>query len=347
MKLVVQIPCYNEEKTLPLVLKSIPKQIAGVDKLEILIIDDGSSDKTVAIAKKMGVNHIIRHTGNKGLAVAFANGLNEALRQGADIIVNTDADNQYPQKDIPRLIQPIIKKQADIVIADRQTGQISHFSRKKKFLQWLGSQVVRKLSQSNVPDAVSGFRAYSREAALQINVVSEFSYVIESIIHAQSKRLAIASVKVKTNPPTRNSRLFKNMFQHIYRSTVTMVRIYMMYRPLKVFSTVGMMICAVGLIPAFRFVYFFYRGESDGHIQSLIFSAILIMVGFQIAMGGLLADLMAINRKLAESTLNRIKEIELNKTMYRVNRNINRQKDKVIIRLPKKQGYVNVLRRHD
>lgn len=311
MKLIVQIPCYNEEKTLPLVIKSIPKEIKGVDEVEILVIDDGSSDRTVKVAKQLGVHHIVRHAQNKGLALSFADGIHHALLKGADIIVNTDADNQYPQKDIPRLIAPILKGKADIVIADRQTNKIAHFSPLKKLLQKFGSGVVRRLSGSNVPDAVSGFRAYSRHAAMQLNIVTDFSYVIETIIQAQYKRLAIASIKVNTNAPTRKSRLFKNMFQHIRHSSATMIRIYTMYRPLTVFVMAGMILTVIGSIAGLRFIYFVAIGEGSGHIQSLIFAAIFIVVGFQIFMTGLVADLIGINRKLEESILNRMKRMEL------------------------------------
>jgi glycosyltransferase involved in cell wall biosynthesis len=311
MKLIVQIPCYNEEETLPLVIKSIPKKIKGVDEIEILVIDDGSKDKTSKVAKKLGVHHIIRHTRNKGLALSFADGIHTALLKGADIIVNTDADNQYPQKDIPKLIKPILDGKAEIVIADRQTNKIAHFSPLKKLLQKFGSLVVRKLSGTEVPDAVSGFRAYSRNAAIHLNIVTDFSYVIETIIQAQYKRLAIASIKVKTNPPTRKSRLFKNMFQHIRHSGATMIRIYTMYRPLTVFVVAGLSIVFLGSIAGFRFTYFLLIGQGSGHIQSLIFGAIFIMVGFQICMTGLVADLIGINRKLEENILNKMKRIEL------------------------------------
>jgi|SRR5882724_6659298 len=311
MKLIVQIPCFNEEKTLPLVIKSIPKHIDGIDEIETLIIDDGSTDKTIKIAEKFGVNHIVIHKQNKGLAHAFSNGINEALHQGADIIVNTDADNQYRQQDIPRLIEPILKGKADIVIGDRQTSTIKHFSKIKKGLQRIGSATVRFFSGSKVPDAVSGFRAYSREAALHMNIVTDFSYAIETIIQAKYKRLGLASVKVKTNPPTRKSRLFKNMFQHIHRSTTTILRVYTMYQPFRVFLAIGSLFFGIGFLLSIRFVYYTILGSSAGHIQSLIFAAALMVIGFQIMMTGLVADLIGINRKLSENTLRRLKDMEL------------------------------------
>lgn len=313
MKLIVQVPCYNEEKTLPLVINSIPKKIKGISSIETMVIDDGSTDRTVKIAKSLGVNHIIKNTRNKGLARTFASGLINALSLGADIIVNTDGDNQYPQKDIPRLIEPILSGRADLVIANRQTAKIAHFSKTKKLLQKFGSWVVRFLSGVQVPDAVSGFRAYSREAAMKMNIVTDFSYVIETIISAQYHRLAIAAVDVKVNPPTRKSRLFKNMSQHIRHSGATIIRIYTMHQPLMVFVSVGLVFIFTGSLFALRFVYYFLTGTGSGHIQSLIFSAILIMVGFQIAMTGLVADLIRINRRLSEDSLDMIKKMYLNR----------------------------------
>lgn len=317
VKLIIQIPCLNEEKTLPLVLESIPKKIDGVDKIETLVIDDGSTDRTVAVAKRFKVNHIIRHMRNQGLARSFADGIYKALKEDADIIVNTDADNQYPQKDIGRLIRPILNGKAEMVIADRQTAKIKHFSPLKKILQKIGSAMVRKLSGSSVPDAVSGFRAYSRNAAMQLNIVTEFSYVIETIIQAQSKRIAIASIEVTTNPPTRKSRLFKNMFQHIRHSMATMIRIYTMYRPLYVFVLVGSIVTFLGSLMALRFVYFFLLGQGTGHIQSLVFAAIFMTIGFQIMMTGMVADLTGINRRLTENMLQRVKQMELSQRRER------------------------------
>ncbi|MDP3941942.1 MAG: glycosyltransferase family 2 protein [bacterium] len=311
MKLIVQIPCFNEEKTLPLVLTSIPKKIEGIDEIETLIIDDGSSDNTVGVAKKYGVHHIVIHPQNKGLARAFANGISEALRYDADIIVNTDADNQYYQQDIPKLIRPILEGNADIVIGDRQTSTITHFSKAKKGFQRLGSATVRFLSGTKVPDAVSGFRAYSREAALHLNIITDFSYAIETIIQAKYKRLSITSVKIRTNDPTRKSRLFKNTFQHMRQSAATLLRVYTMYQPFRVFFAIGLLLFFTGFLLAGRFIFFFLLGQGTGHVQSLILSAVLMLIGFQVVLTGLLADLMGINRKLLEENLKRVKQVEL------------------------------------
>lgn len=311
MKLIVQIPCFNEEKTLPLVIKSIPKRIPGIDTIETLVIDDGSGDTTIAVARKLGVNHIVAHTQNQGLAHAFAHGINACLHLGADIIVNTDADNQYPQADIPRLIQPILNREAEIVIADRQTDKIRHFSNLKKFLQKFGSRMVQLFSGATVPDAVSGFRAYTRRAAMRLNIVTDFSYAIETIIQAKYKRIALASIPITTNPPTRKSRLFKNMFQHIRMSTAAILRVYTMYQPFRVFLAAGTFLFAAGLILGLRFVYFYIFGTGAGHIQSLIFAAIIMVIGFQVIMTGIVADLIGINRKLLEDALLRMRKVEL------------------------------------
>jgi glycosyltransferase involved in cell wall biosynthesis len=311
MKLLVQIPCYNEEKTLPLVLKSIPKKIKGIDEVEILVIDDGCKDQTVKVARKYKVDHILHHKTNKGLAKSFADGIQFSLAHGADIIVNTDADNQYPQKDIPKLIKPILEGRADIVIADRQIPKIKHFSWLKKRLQRVGTRAVRILAGSSVPDAASGYRAYSRQAALQLNIVTDFSYVIETIIQAEYKRLAITSVKVMVNPPTRKSRLFTNMFQHMRKSGSTMLRIYTMYRPLTVFTIVGVLVGFIGILATGRFFYYVMIGLGSGHVQSVIFGGVLIMAGLQIFMTGVVADLIGINRRLTEEILKRMKIVGL------------------------------------
>ena len=310
MKLIVQIPCYNEEKTLPQTVRNIPRQIEGVEKVEILIIDDGSMDQTVNVAREIGVDHIVKNTCNKGLARTFLVGLDASLRLGADIIVNTDGDNQYKGQDIPKLIAPILKGQADIVIGDRQTEKIPHFSSTKKKLQKFGSFVVRILSKTDVPDAVSGFRAFSREAAMQMNIVSAFSYTIETVIQAGKKDLAVTNVPVGTNPKTRESRLFQSIPKFLEQSLTTMIRTYAMYKPLRVFFYIGCLFIVGGLIPSIRFLFFYFMGQGGGHIQSLILSAILFIIGFQVFMIGLVADIISCNRKLIEETLLRVKRIE-------------------------------------
>lgn len=304
MKLIIQIPCYNEEKTLPLVLKELPKKIEGIDIIEYQIINDGSTDKTVEVAKKYGVHHIVEYVGNKGLGVAFKTGIEHALMQGADIVVNTDGDNQYPSKYIPDLVKPIVDEQADIVISDRQTAKIKHFSSVKKWLQWLGSAMVRVLSGTDVPDTVSGFRAYSRESLLQLNVTSRFSYVLDTIIQAGKKGLKIKAVKITTNPPTRKSRLFKNIWQHIKKSTADMLRIYTMYEPLKVFSLMAFPFVLVWSGFVFRFLYLYLIEDiGSGRIQSLVLSGVLINIGFVLFAMGVIGDMIAKNRKLIEDNL--------------------------------------------
>jgi len=312
MKLIVQIPCYNEEQTLPQTVHDIPRQIEGIEEVEILVIDDGSTDRTVEVAKEIGVNHIIENMVNKGLARTFLAGLDACLRLGADIIVNTDGDNQYAGQDIPKLIEPIVKGEADIVIGDRQTELISHFSPSKKKIQKIGSFVVRLLSETDVPDAVSGFRAFSREAAMQMNIVSPFSYTIETVIQAGKKHLAVTSVPIGTNPKTRDSRLFKSLPKFLERSMTTMIRMYTMYQPLRVFFYIGCLFILVGLIPSVRFLYYYITQGGTGHIQSLILAAILFVIGFQVLMIALVADVISFNRRLVEETLHRVRRIELN-----------------------------------
>lgn len=311
MKLIVQIPCFNEEETLPQTVNDIPKVISGIDKIEILIIDDGSTDNTVNVARKIGVDHIIRNSKNAGLAWTFKTGLDACLRLGADVIVNTDGDNQYKGKDIPKLIQPIIEGKADIVVGDRQTDKVVHFTKSKKRMQKLGSFVVRMLSKTEVPDAVSGFRAFKRSAAMQLNIVSQFSYTIETVIQAGKKHLSIESVPVGTNPKTRDSRLFKSIPQFVRNQVATIVRMYTMYQPLKVFFYIGSLLIAIGLLPSLRFLFFYFAGTGSGHVQSLIFAAIMFIIGFQILIIGLVADVIGFNRKLIEETLLRVKKIEL------------------------------------
>ena len=311
MKLIVQIPCYNEEATLPETVAAIPRHIDGIAKVEILVIDDGSTDRTVEIARSLGVDHIVRQTRNRGLANAFRTGLDACLKAGADIIVNTDGDNQYSGADIPRLVRPILDGRADIVIGDRETSKVAHFSPLKKLLQVMGSGVVRRLSRLDVPDAVSGFRAISREAAMRLNIVSGFSYTIEMLIQAGRKRMAVVSVPIATNKVSRQSRLFKSIPDFIKRSVATMLRIYAMYQPLKVFAAVGLVLAVIGGLPILRFLYFYVVGDGEGHIQSLILGGMLIVIAVISFLIGLVADLIGFNRQLLEVTLEKVREIEL------------------------------------
>jgi glycosyltransferase involved in cell wall biosynthesis len=311
MKLIVQIPCFNEEATLPATFNDIPKNIDGVDVVEILIIDDGSTDKTIEVAKALGVHHIVINKNNRGLARTFRTGLNECLKLGADIIVNTDGDNQYAGWDIPKLIQPILDGKADVVVGDRNTAKVAHFSPFKKFLQRLGSYVVKTLSGVKVPDAVSGFRAYSRDAALHLNIVSPFSYTIEALIQAGKKHMAVTSVPVETNEKTRESRLFSSIPKFIERQLTTIVRMYAMYQPLKVFFFIGLTLSLLGAIPILRFLYFYFTGDGEGHLQSLVLGGVFTILGFISFLIALLADLMNFNRQLIEQTLEKVRRIEL------------------------------------
>lgn len=311
MKLIIQIPCLNEEQTLPLTLRDLPTHIDGIDEIETLIIDDGSTDRTSLVARENGVDHLVRFTSRKGLAEAFMAGLDACVKLGADIIVNTDADNQYSGKDIEKLVRPILEHKADMVIGDRQVENISHFSPLKIKLQKLGSWVVRHVSETTVPDATSGFRAYSREAALRMNVISRFTYTLETIIQAGKKHIALTHVEISTNGKLRESRLFTSIPDYLKRSIGTILRIYVMYEPLKAFSWVGGIVFGLGMLGAGRFLYYYFTAGGGGHVQSLILSAVLMIVGFQIAMIGLVADLIAGNRRLQEDTLYRIKKLEL------------------------------------
>lgn len=311
MKLIVQIPCLNEEHTLPQTLADIPRQIDGIDKVEILIIDDGSTDRTVEVARQLGVDHIIQNKKNLGLARTFRKGLDACLHLGADIIVNTDGDNQYAGWDIPKLIRPILEGKADIVVGDRRTGNINHFSGLKKLLQKLGSRVVRNLSEVDIPDAVSGFRAISREAALRLNIVSSFSYTTEMLIQAGKKHMAVTSVPVETNAKTRESRLFKSIPKFIERQLTTMVRMYAMYQPLRVFFFIGLILGMIGAVPIFRFLYLYSIGEGDGHVQSLVLGGVLLMMAFLSWLVGLVADLINFNRQLIEIMLEKTRLMEL------------------------------------
>lgn len=312
-KLVIQIPCLNEADTLPATLADLPTAVPGIDVIEWLVIDDGSRDGTADVARRHGVHHVVRFTRHKGLAAAFTAGLDAAVRAGADFIVNTDADNQYAAADIPRLVAPLIAGEADIVIGDRNIRDIAHMSWPKKVLQRLGSWVVRQVSNTQVPDTTSGFRAYTRDAAMRMTIVSEFSYTLESIIAAGKKRMAIAHVEVGTNPRTRPSRLFSSIFGYIKASTATIVRIYTMHEPLKVFSYLGGLVFLIGLAISGRYLYFLLAGDTygDRHLQSLILSAVLMIVGFQIIVIGLVADAIAGVRKLLEDVLYRVRTMEL------------------------------------
>jgi len=310
MKLIVQIPCFNEEEFLPITIKDIPREIPGIDQVEILVIDDGSTDRTSQVARECGVDHIIRFKSNQGLAKGFITGIQEALRLGADIIVNTDADNQYCGSEIPRLIQPILEGRADIVIGDRGVETIEHFSPSKKFLQKLGSWVVRVASNTHIPDAPSGFRAFSREAALRTNIVSGYTYTLETIIQAGHNRLAITHIPVKTNPKTRESRLITSVWKYVWRSASTIIRTYAMYRPLKFFATIGVIVFMGGVLLSIRYLYYMFSGEGAGHVQSLILAAVLMMLGFQTLVIGLISDLIAANRRLNEEILYRLRDMD-------------------------------------
>lgn len=309
MKLIIQIPCYNEETTLPLVIDTIPQHIEGIAVIETQIIDDGSSDRTIQIAQSLGVNHIIRNVGNKGLGNSFRIGLDNALAQGADILVNTDGDNQYPSSYIKDLVQPIIHREADIVIGDRQTSSIAHFSLIKRFFQWLGTRVTILLSgEKNVADAVSGFRAYSREAMIELNVTSSFSYVLDTTMQASNKRIKMVAIPITTNAPTRPSRLFKNIWQHIRKSALDMMRIFAMYKPLRVFVGLGLVLFVIGSIPILRFLYDYIFGHGgSGKIQSLIIGSILLSMSFNCIALGIIGELLSRNRALIEQILMKLK----------------------------------------
>lgn len=308
MKLIIQIPCYNEADTLEIALNDLPKQIEGIDEIEYLIINDGSRDKTVETALNWGVHHVVSFTQNKGLAKGFMAGIDACLELGADIIVNTDADNQYCGEDICKLVEPILKHQADIVIGERPIEEIEHFSFLKKKLQHLGSWVVRKASGTNIPDAPSGFRAFSREAALRLNVINDYTYTLETIVQAGRNKMAVMSVPIRTNPELRESRLFKSMFGYIKKSILTIVRAYVMYKPLTFFTVVGTIPFALGLALGIRFMYFFFNGSASGHVQSLILASTLLMMGFMTYIIGMQADIIAANRKILEDIQYHVKK---------------------------------------
>lgn len=311
MKLIIQIPCYNEEKTLLTALEALPAEIKGVDEIEVLIISDGSTDKTVDVAKKFGVKNFVILNSNLGLAKAFLAGIARSLELGADIIVNTDADNQYNAQDIEKLVEPIINASADIVVGARPIGFIEHFSPIKKMLQKFGSAVMRLVSSTKIEDATSGFRAFSRSAAMQINVFDNYTYTLETIIQAKAKGLEIVSVPVRVNPELRKSKLIKNNFDYIRRSIFTMMRMFIVYRPFRFFSIIGCLFLFPGILLGARFLYFYFNGQGNGHIQSLIFAAILIITGVQVGLIAVLADLLSVNRRLLEDVQTRIKKLNI------------------------------------
>ncbi|MEM7131204.1 MAG: glycosyltransferase family 2 protein [Chloroflexota bacterium] len=310
MKLIIQIPCYNESEVLPQTLAALPPELPGIDTVEYLVVDDGSTDDTVDVAKAHGVHHIVRLTRNRGLAQAFRSGVDAAIQQGADIIVNTDADNQYVGEDIVELIRPIFEGKADIVVGDRGVAQHPHFSPIKRWLQRLGSWVISKAAGFPVPDATSGFRAYTRKAAMNIVVLSEYSYTLETLIQSGANHTALTYVPIRTNAPTRPSRLHKGNFNFVSYQGVTIMRAYTMYRPLRVFAILGALLLAGGVAISVRFLYFYLLGSGSGHIQSLILAAILLIVGFQTVLIGILADLIGFNRKMLEEMMLRLRTIE-------------------------------------
>jgi glycosyltransferase involved in cell wall biosynthesis len=311
MKLIIQIPCFNEEQTLPGTLEDLPREIPGIDVVEWLVVDDGSTDRTVDVARAGGVDHIVRLTNNKGLAAGFQAGLDACLKLGADLIVNTDADNQYSGADIPRLVAPILEGRADMVIGDRETDQIAHFSPVKKVLQRWGSAVVRRASDTDVPDTTSGFRAYNREAALQLQVVSKFTYTLESIIQAGKMLVAIDHVPIQTNPKTRESRLFPSTASYVRRNGVSIFRIYALYEPLRLFMMAALVTALIGAVIWGRFLWFFIDGRGGGHIQSLILGSTLFIVAVQFVALGVVGDILAGSRVLQQRVLERVRRVEL------------------------------------
>jgi len=308
MKLIIQIPCLNEAETLPLTISELPEDIPGIDQIKILVIDDGSTDNSVKIAQGLGVDHVVQQRRHVGLARTYKLGLETCIDQGADIIVNTDADNQYFGGDIPKLIQPILDNEADLVIGDRKVGEVRSFSLIKRGLQKFGSWVVGHASSLCVPDATSGFRAMTRETAMRTLVLSQYSYTLETLIQAGAHGLAVEYVPIRTNEPTRPSRLMKNNFHFMGNAVGSIIRSYALYRPLRVFFFLGGMLLLIGFALGLRFLYFYLNGHGVGHIQSVILAAILLIIGFQTLLIGLLADMIAANRKILEATLYRIKK---------------------------------------
>jgi glycosyltransferase involved in cell wall biosynthesis len=310
LKLVIQIPAFNEEQTIARTLSDLPKQLPGVDIIETILVDDGSTDGTIAAAERAGVSHVVRLLNHRGLATAFVAGINASLRLGADVIVNTDADNQYRGEDVARLVAPIVEGKAEVVIGDRDVRRSPHMSGFKKFLQQVGSRAVGIASGMSVPDVTSGFRAFSREAAYEINVFNPFTYTLETIIQAGNRNLQVQSVVVRTNAPARPSRLYRGIGSYVRKSIATILRIYTLYRPLKTFFGIGMIFLLAGTALGARFLYYYVAGDGAGHVQSLILAAILLIVGFQTVLIGLVADLISVNRRLSEEVLIRLKKLE-------------------------------------
>lgn len=308
-KLIIQIPCLNEAEDLPATLAALPRSVPGIDTVEYLVIDDGSRDDTAGVAARWGVHHIVRHRRNRGLAAAFQSGVREALAQGADVIVNTDADGQYEGADIALLVAPVLEGRADIVVGDRGVARNAHFNPFKRRLQRLGSAAVRKLSGTDITDAVSGFRAFSRDAAQRLTITTEFSYTTDMLIQAGRKRMAIASVPIRTHATPRPSRLFRSVPRFIMQTGVTMARAYTMYNPLRAFVGTGLVVGMLGMVPILRFVWFYFQGQGDGHIQSIVIGGALLVIGVLLCIMGGLADLVAANRKLLEANLLEIRQL--------------------------------------
>jgi glycosyltransferase involved in cell wall biosynthesis len=311
VKLVIQIPCYNEEATLPQTIRDLPRALPGIDEIEVLVVDDGCTDCTVKVARELGAHHIVSLKHNSGLAIAFSRGLEAALQAGADIIVNTDADNQYCGEDISKLVQPILEGRADIVVGDRGVAAVEHFSPLKRLLQQLGSWVVERAAGISIPDATSGFRAFSREAALRLTILGDYTYTLETLIQAGARQMPVVFVPVRTNPPTRQSRLMRNIPSFLMLSTMAIVRFYTMYRPLRIFLAIGGVFIASSIALGLRFLYYYVQGAGTGKVQSLILAAILAIVGFQVCLVGLTTEMVRLNRKMLEEMVYRTRQMEL------------------------------------
>jgi len=325
MKLIIQIPCFNEADTLAIALKALPRQVAGFDAVEWLIIDDGSTDDTVNVARQNGVDHVVKHAGNKGLAKAFMTGLDACLNLNADVIVNTDADNQYSAEDIPLLVAPILEHRAEMVIGERPISTIDHFSPVKKYLQKLGSWVVRVASNTNIPDAPSGFRAMSRATAQKLIVFNDYTYTLETIIQAGQKNITITSVSVRVNEDLRPSRLVKSISSYIKRSIITIVRIFIIYRPFRFFGTIGTVLFSAGFLLGLRFLYKYLTGDGNGYVQSLILASILMGMGFQTILVAFVTDLLSANRKLLEDLRFKVAQLESSRNNKTDNNDVEQQ----------------------